>query len=766
MSTDLYGVRVLAVDPEARRIRLRVFVVYYDTHYGYHQPVPENSSFFVRALCDHDAFGDDIAQDDRFDEAWVSANAFRTIERFEELARRNEPVEDYAAYSDFYYERGGGWVDEDKLVQADFDLFVTKAEYLAVFHEGMSWGTTAYQTEADELSWADYPEIPDFGDARTVTAFPDGKEDGSTLRSMLFSADSKHLLLASDDGDLRVIRVEDAGVVLEVPKLGSWDMAPGWTADGRVGACVRGEHVAIDLAGKIEPFSPFGCGGNAAGTRFFAVPHDDDLRLLDQRGEVLLTLPGAPDLVIVAGYDAEAKHCALLVETRPLQLVDLASGETRELDAGRVNSVSMSPDGRYLVASTFEALLVIRVADGRVIRRRTVKPRYPTAVAWSPDGELVATSITDDRGYHSTISFHRLGRALLAAESAPQAVPAPRSLDLRDLARLYLDQTRNFSRGWSSHLDDDLLDMHLALARMGLELDLVPHMHADPTRIAARAYEAVIAHGRGEHERARSALADAEARRDASEIEGWAHTFVHAPLAAAQFVLGADEAATASLEKAQIELGEEANRFQKRAVLARALLVMGRIDEVAALVRAESTTWVGDFHIRLLVDLVDAGAFELLREAWEQWNASEEWDAGKAVLRALRQRDALAEAEALDLDADDDDGDDGDDDEDDAGDTGEDDIDPASLEPFPRVGWLGARGRWDEAYAVVDATKKTLRNPLVQQIVDAACKRGDLHIMLDALARLPCGDMNAPGLRAMQRSFRGLAGAAYRKWHP
>ena len=62
MSTDLYGVRVLEVEPDASRMRLRVFVVYYDTQYKYHQPIPDNRSFFVRILCDRDALGDDIAR--------------------------------------------------------------------------------------------------------------------------------------------------------------------------------------------------------------------------------------------------------------------------------------------------------------------------------------------------------------------------------------------------------------------------------------------------------------------------------------------------------------------------------------------------------------------------------------------------------------------------------------------------------------------------------------------------------------------------------
>ena len=133
MSTDLYGVRILEVEPQARRIRMRVFVVYYDTHYKYHQPVIDDRSFFVRVLCDKDALGDDIADDNRFSEPWIDRNAFRYVDRFVELARRNFPVKSYKKYSDFYYERAGKWKDEEKLVQADYDVFVTEERYTAAF---------------------------------------------------------------------------------------------------------------------------------------------------------------------------------------------------------------------------------------------------------------------------------------------------------------------------------------------------------------------------------------------------------------------------------------------------------------------------------------------------------------------------------------------------------------------------------------------------------------------------------------------------------
>ena len=93
-------------------------------------------------------------------------------------------------------------------------------------------------------------------------------------------------------------------------------------------------------------------------------------------------------------------------------------------------------------------------------------------------------------------------------------------------------------------------------------------------------------------------------------------------------------------------------------------------------------------------------------------------------------------------------------------------LDPDSLEAVDRVGWFGAQGRWAEAYAVIDATKSTLRNPLWQRVVEVSRTRGDMHIVLDALAQLPCGDMNAPGLRALQATMRHVAGPAWREWHP
>ncbi len=755
MSTDLYGIRILETDREARRVRMRVFVVYYDVSYESHQPIPTDRSFFVRVLCDKEALGDDISWDDRFDEAFIDANAFRYVDRFVELERRNEPVTDWESFSDFYYERGGGWVDEDKLVQADYDVFVSKPEYVDAMVVGDSWGTTSYETNADELTADDYLLIPDFGDVRRFVPFPDGDQETSAARKLLFSPDGTQLLVSTDAGGFGVFDVAETDCVLSVPKAGDWTFDPGWTPDGRVTGVVDGEFVAWDVGtSSTEPFGPFGVASSSDGQRFARLTPEGGLQLVTADGEVLWErTESAEDLVISIGWDAAGASCVLGVETETLKHIDLQTGEVTDLGTTRFMGVALSPDGSYAMAATFDGLLVLRIADGEVIRRWRAPAGYITGVAWSPTGQLVAATVTDEQGYHSAVHLHRTGAAVLAAEAAPQEVPSAAPGDLRDVVRLYLEQTAGFSGGWSSHLDDDKHDMHLALARLGLDLDLVPTISAPPMQIAARAYEASIRHHRGDSAGARAALDDALARVEAADIEPWAMTFVHAPVAAAQHVLGELVPAEQSLALAHVDLDDESNDFQKRAVLCRALIAMGRLDAVEAVVGEADADWIGDFHLRLVTDLVDAGEWDLLKLTWETWSCGDEWDATELLEQRLREVGELERAGDFDLDIDEDEDDDGTSD-----DEPSDDDD--------RVGWLGRQGRWDEAYALIDGTKKTKRNPLWHAVIEAAQARGDLSVLLDALSKLPCGDMNAPGLRALQDAVKTMAGVAYRPYHP
>jgi hypothetical protein len=857
MSTDLYGVRVLEIAPEEHRLRLRVFVVYYDTHHEYHQPIPSDRSFFVRVLCDRDALGDDIADDEQFDEDYIDRNAFRFVDRFEELERRNSPVESYDDYADFYYERDVGWQDEENLVQADYDLYVTKPQYLEPFSVGDSWGTTSYETNADELTREEYLEVPDFGDVHAFTPFPGAETEASTVRALSFSADGAHLLVSNDAGGFRVFSTDDWSVTADVPDAGGLFCEVGWTHDGRVAIGTGDGFDAIDLqSGEREPFAPFGWSANAAGTRFLNGPESETATILNETGEVLFERERSPGRFGYAGFDAAGDHCALAMESEPLRLIDLKTGATEELGHAGLNSVALSPDGRYILASNYQGVMVLRAETGEAIRSMKTGQRIPTAVAWSPDGRLAATTVTDERGYHSKVRTHRLGRDVLAAENAPLRVPERAERDITDLVKLYLARTDDFSRGWSTHLDDDLLDFHLALVRMGFSLDLVGQMSAKQVQIAARAYEAQIAHCGGRSEEARAALDDAMRRLEAFEVPDWSHTFVHAPIAAAQYLLGDPEAAEASLQLARVALENEANQFQKRAVLARALLAMERIDEVDELIREETASWLTQFHQRLLTDLIDAGEYDVLKEALGAWGFGTGWETPTLVHRALLENEAFERATSLawlgsekldqrtavtawirwfesdpetaesrfdearkadpedavlqevmchrepraanrhadladrwqarrgwvaamlrspyqnmareawnDLDTDGKLGvlsilDSG----------GHADairsIDGDDLDPEVRIGWLSILGRWEEVYAEISDTKKTLRAPLYQRMATAARQRGDIDIMLDALSHLNCSDMNSPGLRAMQEAFREIAGRHYRQYHP
>lgn len=768
VSTDLYGIRVLDLDRERGRLRLRVFVVYYDTGYASHQPIPSDRSFFVRVLCDKDALGDDISPDERFDEAYVDANAFRFVERFVELERRNEPVVDWSTFSDFYYEREGGWVDEDRLVQADYDVFVTEPRYLEPFRVGDSWGTTAYETRADGLSLADYPALPDFTDVRSFRPFPDAPGEESTATKLLFSADGERLLVGDGEGGFGVFRVADGERLLHVRNAGGWQLNPGWTADGRIAGWDGQAWQAwtLDGQGPTRLEQCFGVAGDSSGQRFVTWPVEEVLRITDVEGRTLYECEGVPDLVICAGWDATLSICALGVEGSPVRIVELGSGTSRELSAPHHRGLALSPDAAYLAIASSRSVEIVRASKGEPLRRHAFAAGYGTGVAWSPDGTLLATTATNEHGYDSRVFLHRIGRVADAARDAPLAPPEPRSADLRDVVRLYLERTADFGRGWESHLDDDKHDMHLALIRERLELDLVPSIGQPYMQIAARAYEAQLRHGQGDAVGARAALADALARLADAALNDWSATYVHAPIAAAQHLLGEPEAASKSLERAHVELDNEANAFQKRAILARALLTMGRLDEVESVALAAEVGWVSSFHLRTISDLIDHRAWDMLGRVWRAWNCADEWDAKELVdARAKQLDDATPLRAALRNDDDETDDDhDHDDESDDDRDTQPDS--PEGLDADARLAWFAAAGRWPEVYAQISAIKPTQRGDAWATVLTSATRRRDMHVLLDALARLPCTDMNAPGLRALQEAFRTLAGASYRPWHP
>lgn len=149
--TDLYAVRVLAVDPPRRRIRLRVTAINPDV---WRWPLPDDASFFLSDLEQDETVLDLLVdEDDGVDAAFV--------ESVERIAVRNHPFT--AEATERLYASGRGFPSEGSLDEmpqeaatatlvrreemfpgADYDVVVTDSRLVELLEERDWWRTAAY----------------------------------------------------------------------------------------------------------------------------------------------------------------------------------------------------------------------------------------------------------------------------------------------------------------------------------------------------------------------------------------------------------------------------------------------------------------------------------------------------------------------------------------------------------------------------------------------------------------------------------------------
>ena len=148
--TDLYRIRVLALERPARRVTLRVFSVCYDA--AYVRPgIPTDASLFMRILCSDAGFGrgeplrQEVSDDQFFDEAWIDANTQRFIQRVTRTRLQNDPPAKDKQPPTYVHER---FKDEDILTQGDFEVVVTDAKWIEHLAIHMTWQTSACATRA------------------------------------------------------------------------------------------------------------------------------------------------------------------------------------------------------------------------------------------------------------------------------------------------------------------------------------------------------------------------------------------------------------------------------------------------------------------------------------------------------------------------------------------------------------------------------------------------------------------------------------------
>ncbi|MFC4013870.1 hypothetical protein ACFOY2_42050 [Nonomuraea purpurea] len=150
--TDLYAVRVLAVDPPRRRIQLRVTAINPDV---WDSPLPNDAKFFLRDLEDDEAILDLLLdEDDGVDDDFVESVERTATRNYPFTAKakarlfesgRGFPREDEGPFNEMSPESAAALVHcEEIRVGADYDVVVTDSRLIEHLEAGNWWRTAAY----------------------------------------------------------------------------------------------------------------------------------------------------------------------------------------------------------------------------------------------------------------------------------------------------------------------------------------------------------------------------------------------------------------------------------------------------------------------------------------------------------------------------------------------------------------------------------------------------------------------------------------------
>lgn len=434
-----YEVRVLDLAPDLRWARFRIFVVDYDAERRWHAELPGDAGFFLALLWEGadggGPIGDAVTWRELEDDGWLAVNARWFVEGVERLAVRNHPLSD----EDWAHLDAAD--DEDRLVQADYEVRVTDPRWLERLRPGQRWEGGYYPNPTRRLRAEDAPHVPDLtGPEAVLTPFAEPDQ----VVALAFSDDGRFLAVTSEDGELAVYRTGDCSERLRAspPATAGRDIM--WLPNRHVITLKEDEYDevrpwAYDLDSDAEADFPVEPGRVRSRTGRFRVEFGD--------GRVdFVSGKSTPDRVVRFGDESSGRVGAVAFsadETRmfvahdsEVRVVDPATGsilDTIAIPGDWLDALAANPDGAYLAVATQDwndeskcTPDIYRVADRELIMRRPAKdlsqPGFGArALAWSPDGARLAAIVDDE------IHLFRVG--------LPDEPPAGLKLPDRDQAR-------------------------------------------------------------------------------------------------------------------------------------------------------------------------------------------------------------------------------------------------------------------------------------------------------------------------------------------
>ena len=455
MPADGYGVRVLHVDADNRRVRLRVLMIDYDLAARRHAPEPSDPSLFFQLLWE--AAGDRHFREhvplplydltplkDAYDFAWIGANTRRYIAGVDRIACRNHPIgeEDWQRLRSHHPYQGDGWLDEDRLPQFDVDVWVTDRQWLSHLRPGQTWSSVAWPVHADTWRDEEADRLPGLNRPvmsaspfLTVTDVPAG---------LAFSDDSRYLAVATVGGRIAVYDTVDwSRRVCEYSR--DWDM-PGlmW---------VPGSHVVVlkehDRSGRVPQWSydvDRRCTVSVARQSGRARSRDGGYRVSGcVHGHLDVSGPDGTHHVVdigadqaVQSHDFSADGRTLFVGTQDkVHVIDSGTGTVRSVlphPQKRVFGVAGDPDGSYLAVTGMSRkrdylsrngheVTVWRTSDGELIMGRHLNV-YVDGLTWSADGRWLAAATVSIGAESGDLGLSVFGVGPVAGSGVREHSPA------------------------------------------------------------------------------------------------------------------------------------------------------------------------------------------------------------------------------------------------------------------------------------------------------------------------------------------------------